>query len=165
MKHARMSPFSQVLTVALFLLTLCPAFAGTTGVLNGYARDENGQPTQEVTISAISSTGTYITHAARTGFYSFINLPPGNYTVNVEKLGFYPGSIVGVRINSDQTTYVLIRMVKRGCAGSGASAVIDQRAQDFTSFQLTQTERYPPGASLPAIPLPGKQAPIQFRCL
>jgi hypothetical protein len=98
---------SWVVIVALSI----PAWAGQRpGVISGYVRDASGIPQMgavvEIAGSALAHTLTVFTDV--TGFYSAVDLLPGQYSIKVsapsflpaleEKIGLQPGNIVHVNI-------------------------------------------------------------------
>jgi len=140
--------------------------AGTTGVMNGYVREENGPPVAGVRVTAISPSNVATAYTDGRGFFAFVNLAPGVYLVDFEKIGKQPSSAPGVRINSDQTTFLVFHFRFR-CGGvANTSAGSDQRAQVFSSIDLRQVERYPPNAIwIPLAPVPVPRDRPPFPCL
>ena len=66
------------------------AFGQTLGSIGGETRDSSGAIVAGATVTAVN-TGTNATRTLTTndaGGYSFPSLPPGTYTVKVEKTGF-----------------------------------------------------------------------------
>jgi len=80
----------QLLVAGCFLLSLHPGFAQTLGSIGGEVRDSSGAAIAGAAVIATNAG----TNAARTaitndaGGYSFPSLPPGTYSVKVEKPGF-----------------------------------------------------------------------------
>lgn len=90
-------------TVVLSVFTL-PAFAQTLGGITGKVTDASGAAAPDAAITA-TNTGT---NAARqtvstiTGDYAFPSLPPGTYTVRVEKPGFKTDENRNVQVSVQQ---------------------------------------------------------------
>src|ERR1051325_10808531 len=80
----------QILVVGCLLLSLHLCFAQTFGAIGGEVRDSTGAAIAGAAVTATNAG----TNAARTvitndaGAYSFPSLPPGTYSVRVEKQGF-----------------------------------------------------------------------------
>src|SRR5271167_3960480 len=92
-----------------FLVPLC-VFAGTTGVISGTTKTDQGAPVvgARATVSAPSETVTTTTNA--TGFFSVLNLAPDTYTVTVSKEGFQTAVAPGITVQADQSSRVDIVM-------------------------------------------------------
>jgi hypothetical protein len=157
--------FSASIALITVLLSL-PALAGTSGVLNGFARDERGRPIVGVEVLAISVSRLARTRTDAHGFFSFIDLPPDVYTVAAQKQNLTPVSYSGTRINSDQTTFLTFTLDRLICGGhtSNAPESADQRADDFTSLDLRALSDYPPLQPTPMIAMPGP-IPWFYSCL
>src|ERR1700704_3877325 len=86
----RMGICTRQFLVGCLLLAGIPAFGQTFGSIGGEARDSSGAIVSGAVVTAIN-TGTNAPRSAVTneaGAYSFPSLPPGTYTVKVEKVGF-----------------------------------------------------------------------------
>ncbi|OYD17508.1 hypothetical protein CH333_00695, partial [candidate division WOR-3 bacterium JGI_Cruoil_03_44_89] len=96
--------------VILFLLIFSTGvYAGVTGKLAGEIVDaETGQPLPNVNIFIPdtrfgAATGVY-------GEYYIIQLPPGEYTVKAEMIGYQSVSVEKVRVRVDRTTIVNFKL-------------------------------------------------------
>jgi outer membrane receptor protein involved in Fe transport len=99
-------------TTALFRATLCALFLLSLGAtahaqfrsgLQGTVADPNGAVVPEATITLKNNeTGrTAQTTSSSEGFYRFSELPPGNYTLTVEKAGFKKSSLENITVNAE----------------------------------------------------------------
>ncbi len=85
-------PLIRYLSLLGLTLVLAPVFlmAQTTGTLRGFVTDENGEALPGVTIeiesAALMSPRSTITDVR--GFYRFLYLPPGRYTICAKLAGF-----------------------------------------------------------------------------
>ena len=80
----------SLFAVGCFLLAGQLAFGQTFGSIGGEARDSTGAVVAGAVVTAVN-TGTNASRSAVTndaGAYAFPSLPPGTYTVKVEKAGF-----------------------------------------------------------------------------
>ena len=96
------------LAVALAILAPAPALAQTTtGELTGRINDASGQLVAGATVTAVhAGTGTSRTVTTNTtGEFTLTLLPPGRYTVTVERSGFKKAARenVEVLVGSRQT--------------------------------------------------------------
>lgn len=155
-------------TILALLSTCNPCLAGTTGVMNGYVRDVQGRPTVNTIVDASSSSAVASTRTDGRGFFAFVDLPPDVYRVYARDGGKYAMYSVGVRVNSDQTTFITFRYYERVICGpvfNPVSVGIDQRSQAFASLDLRRLSQYPPGTSLPAPLLPTVASQRHGYCL
>jgi hypothetical protein len=82
--------FVFVLLTSFLTLLSAPARAQYGASLQGTVQDKSGAIVANASVTA-TDNGTGIVHAATTnssGFYRISELPPGTYTVTVEKSGF-----------------------------------------------------------------------------
>src|SRR5262249_18274531 len=92
--------------IPLMVLAACCAMAAlaqsTSGTISGVVKDNNGAIVADATIT-VSNTSTNLTRTAKTnseGIYSVAQIPPGNYTVTVEKSCFKKVEKTGVILNA-----------------------------------------------------------------
>lgn len=135
--------------------------------MNGYVHDENGHPAADVRVVVISASGYATTYTDKRGFYVFLDLPPDVYNVNAVKTGTSNAYAIGVRIHSDQTTFLSFRFSSylRCPAFTQASLGDDQRSAQFTSLNVRQMQSYPPNVSMPIAMLPIAPAAQGIGCL
>ena len=87
----------------------------TTGSISGYVNDEDGfeVPGTEITIMSADLIGGAQTRTAdESGFYRFVQLPPGsNYKIRAEKAGMRPVTVEGivVRIGGDARVDIVLK--------------------------------------------------------
>lgn len=85
------SPLFMVAALCTLLLTIVPISVGqSTGNISGYVRDATGAALSNATVTAVmfeqSTKRTSLTDAD--GFYNFIALPAGHYTLTFDAQGF-----------------------------------------------------------------------------
>lgn len=120
--------------------------AGTTGAVNGRVSDESNAvlPGVTVTISGPAMMGTQVAVTNEQGLYRFPSLPPGEYRLNYELVGFSTVEREGIRVGGAFTATVNVEMkvasLEETITVSGASPVVDTQATriqtNFTSAQL-----------------------------
>jgi hypothetical protein len=80
-----------VLLVSIFWIGGRPASAQTTaGSIVGSLTDPTGAvlPNAQVTLTNIQTDDTRLATTNQSGFYQFVNVPPGSYRISVQKQGF-----------------------------------------------------------------------------
>jgi outer membrane receptor protein involved in Fe transport len=96
-----MKRFGWILSVLVLATGLVRG--GTTGKLSGVVSD--GQSGNPLPGANVIISGTQFGAATdENGFYSILNIPPGEYTVTVNYIGYAPYSVSEVKINIDLTT-------------------------------------------------------------
>jgi hypothetical protein len=87
----RWSPSLKAVWLCGLLASLVPVtLAQNTGNISGYVRDPSGAAVVGATVTAVMNE-QQTTRASQTdaqGFYSFVALPPGHYTITFESKGF-----------------------------------------------------------------------------
>src|SRR5262245_22009137 len=93
--------------LASFFALFCMAFAITleaqnsTATILGHATDPSGAAVIGATVR-VTNVATSVTRAAKTnpaGDYVFVNLPPGNYDVDIEASGFRKAKVEAARLD------------------------------------------------------------------
>ena len=91
----------RLLLASLFasLLFTATALADTTGGVRGYVYNVNGRPPvppplSGVLISVRSPEASAETTTDARGFFFFLALPPGYYTISADRPGFAPTSVI-----------------------------------------------------------------------
>src|ERR1700753_2794271 len=92
-KRGAVNPvFSPILLLAVFgILSSMPSPAQTTsGTILGIVTDNTGAavPGANVTLTNVDTQVKNTATSDDNGAYQFVNIPPGNYTVDIEKTGF-----------------------------------------------------------------------------
>ena len=142
-----------LLAVVLAFAAIGPSFGGTSGVLHGYVREDDGSPSVHALVTASAPVGTFQRRTDRNGFFVFLALPPGLYTVSVEKPGRTPVSVAGVRINSDQSRVLALHASRSFCPPPTAVTIAsDQRTDDYVSVDVQRMALSPPGFALITLP-------------
>jgi len=88
--HLRPMVWSVLLAGLFCISTFQRASAGVTGSISGIVTDESGAVVvgAEITARGIETGMQRLVHTDDKGFYSFLALPVGTYTVSVRKNGF-----------------------------------------------------------------------------
>jgi len=101
MRGRRFPSFLPMVLLSLLVLFLPPVMAQeTTGGIQGTVKDPTGAviPGAEVVASSPALIGTQRATADSVGFYRFLNLPPGEYTLEVTAQGFRKYTEKGVHL-------------------------------------------------------------------
>ena len=103
---------------ALLLMAAPALLAQFGGSLNGTVTDPSGAvvpgATVKLTNPATQATKTATTNG--TGFYSFTELPPGNYTVTVTSKGFKEQDFTDVAVTAEQPRGLDVKMTAGGAS-------------------------------------------------
>ncbi len=147
-RHAKVSMRIVAVAIVLvgnLLLTLTPAYAGTTGLLHGVITNSvSNEPVADVAVTATAPTGTYKAVTDAKGFYSIAGVYADTYTVSFAKAGFQPQSVTGVTVFADQSQTLNLAMTKslttiaKVVATSQGSAFKPRQTTD--TYTVTQTQ-------------------------
>ena len=88
------------------LLAAAPFFAqSTTGGVNGTITDTSGAvvPGTKVTLSNVATGAEVTSEANASGFFRFVNVQPGNYTLVAEQTGFKAAALPIFNVGVNQT--------------------------------------------------------------
>jgi len=87
----------------LILLVSVAAWAGTTGKISGKVADkESGEPLPGVNVIIVGTTTGAATNI--NGEFFIVNVPPGNYTLRANLIGYGPVEVRNVQVSVDLTT-------------------------------------------------------------
>lgn len=148
-----MSFFGLVL-VFLALLGCFSAFAGTGGTISGVVKDQTGAVIVGAKVVTRNS-GTGISFTASTdsaGFYSFSDLPIGEYTIEVTQQGFKHYLVKGLTINANSALRVDVTLE----VGTTQETVTVSSAAVQVETVNTQMGEVITGSSMTSIPLNGR---------
>jgi outer membrane receptor protein involved in Fe transport len=101
-----------LLLAAALLLVVHPAYAQTTGRIDGRVLDNNGDPLPGVTVTATSAqlqgTRTAVTEAD--GRFRLLALPPGEYALKADLDGFNDLEVPSLSVGLDRTVSFELQM-------------------------------------------------------
>ena len=144
-----------IIAIALLVSANSPAFAGTSGVVNGYARTYEGKPVPNASIKMVSASRAALAFTDSQGFFSILDLPPDTYTLSIERLDFSPGSFAGIRVSSEETTFLSIAMEEQRLCGRDQLKGAMDGVNTSYALDLREASRYPMFMSiLPLAPEP-----------
>lgn len=99
----------KILPAVFFLVTAFPLFASHNGSINGQLTEqESGLELAGATIR-LDPGGIYTTTNAL-GFFTFNNLPSGNYTLTVSYIGFETKNMAEISVRDSETTTLRINL-------------------------------------------------------
>nr|MBN2277991.1 TonB-dependent receptor [candidate division Zixibacteria bacterium] len=94
-----------VLGLALILILPQDLLAGTTGKISGkIINEETGEVLPGVAVSIVGTKMGALTD--ENGEFYIINVPPGNYTLKAELIGYAPVEVTNVDVSVDLTSYI-----------------------------------------------------------
>ena len=100
------APWGYSIRIAvLFAMAAVPSFSQTFGEITGRITDSSGAAAPEATVGLtnVSTNAVRQTTSNQTGDYSFPSLPPGAYTLKVERQGFKTEQANDVQVQVQQT--------------------------------------------------------------
>ena len=124
-------------------------FGGITGKLTGKLKDENtGEP---IIGCNVILDGTYLGASSNNeGEYTILNIPPNNYTIRFEMMGYKKIINEEVAIFSDKTTTLNGKMVSSVISGDEVVVVAEKR---LIQFDVTQSEAIISSEELEGMPV------------
>ena len=82
--------------------------AGTTGIVSGTVRSDDGKPLSGANVIITGTKFTTVTDA--NGYYAITNVPPGDYEVRAEMVGYANATANPVSVTMDSTADVKFEM-------------------------------------------------------
>ncbi|MCF6270501.1 MAG: TonB-dependent receptor [Melioribacteraceae bacterium] len=126
----------QIFTFLLLLITT--TFAGITGKLSGTITDS--KTGEAIPGANIMLDGTTIGAATDfEGFYTILNIPPGEYKVKISSIGFRTEYIEQVIISIDRTTKLNVLLSDISLELEGEVVVVADREKIKTDVSFAQT--------------------------
>jgi hypothetical protein len=103
-----MNRLRHVLLLAIGVIGLSPAIAGTAGNITGFIKDRTRKPIPRAKITLVDNArGTSaIATTDRTGCYVFPSVSPGRYTLHAEANGFASQNRLSVEMRLDHSLRV-----------------------------------------------------------
>ncbi len=92
--------------------------AGTTGIVSGTVSGDDGKPISGANVAVSGTKLTTVTDS--NGYFVITNVPPGDYTVTAEMVGFAKGSVERVQVTMDSTAKVDFAMKQEAIQESTA---------------------------------------------
>lgn len=104
MKEVRIKLITLVLAGLVVLGAAVWVGAGTTGIISGVVRSDDGKPISGANVIIAGTKLTTVTDA--NGYYVVTNVPPGDYDVRAEMVGYANASADRIAVTMDATTTV-----------------------------------------------------------
>lgn len=143
----------------IFLISVIPIFAGTTGKISGKIFDKNtGEPLLGANVLIV---GTLMGAAADTdGNYFIINIPPGNYELKASSIGYSSMTVKNIRVSVDQTTSIDFQLSEESIE---INEVVVSAAKPIVQNDLTSTEAKVSGDQISMLPLQDVSAVVNLQ--
>ena len=131
------------LLVGCLLFSLVAVAQETTGGIQGVVKDPTGAviAKADVEVTSPAMIGKKVLQTDASGYYHFINLPPGDYTLTANAAGFRPFRQTGVGIQVGHLPTIDITLVVGGTQEvvevSGEGAIVDV-TQSKVQTNITQ---------------------------
>ncbi len=128
----------RVLLFLLLISVMVPAmvFAATTGKIAGTVTDaKTGEPLPGVNVVIQGTTMGAATNLE--GYFSILNVPPGNYTLKATYIGYTTTTVQNVKVDIDLTTTVNLELASEVIEGEEVTVVASRPVvvQDISSSQ------------------------------
>jgi outer membrane receptor protein involved in Fe transport len=141
-----MGKFSIKVTVFLLLNAL---IWSANGKISGHIIDkESGKPLPGVNVLVEGTSSGAATDL--NGDYVILNMPPGNYSLQVSYIGYATQLVQGLRVNIDQTTRQNISLFTEALEGE---EVIVLAERPMVQKDLTSSQKITTGAEMKELPV------------
>jgi outer membrane receptor protein involved in Fe transport len=132
-----MKTTSVIALILLISVGAAPAFAQTTGQVEGVVKDPTGAVIKGARVTATSPSliGLQDVKTDGEGHYRLYNLPPGPYTISVEAQGFIRSEQKEVVVSLDRTTTLNVDLAPAGAAETVTVTSGDAAPLDATSSE------------------------------
>jgi hypothetical protein len=136
----------SLLCIGLIVTYAVPAYAGTTGSIQGYVTDETGHEIVGAVVTAASPSGTLSAKSGPGGFYSFNGLPLDTFTLTFSKDGYLTTFIAGVTTAPDQpirvSTHLSTGLKSLGHVYARSAASLVQPTVTADTYVINQQRLY-----------------------
>jgi outer membrane receptor protein involved in Fe transport len=127
-----------------------------TGNIQGVVKDRSGAVVPSAEITAASAQRTVSAVSDEIGYYRFLNLPPGVYTITAKMTGFQPVIRENVTLALGRTLQVNFDLVPAGTAETitvtGQEVIVDvSSSKTATSITESQIDLLPKGLNFSSI--------------
>ncbi|MCF7809319.1 MAG: TonB-dependent receptor [Candidatus Marinimicrobia bacterium] len=141
----------------LFVILSVPLFSGVSGTISGQVTDAaSGEPIVGVQVILDGSARGAVTD--NEGVYLLINIPPGNYDLRFEMIGYGKRVVTGVPVLVDLHTEINAQLATATIEGE--TVVVESEARDL-SHQVTATTRFISPDQLEKLPVLNYQELIE----
>jgi outer membrane receptor protein involved in Fe transport len=128
----------KTLMIIILLLTVSTIIlAGTSGKIAGIISDsETGEPLPGVNVYLQESAMGGATDID--GFYSILNVPPGNYSLKIDYVGYSSYEVTDIKVQIDQTTRIDVKLKTEVLEGETIVVVAERPIveKDVSNSQL-----------------------------
>lgn len=145
------------LAVSMFFSTIL--FAGVTGKVAGVVKDKDSGETLPGANVIVEGTNRGAAADAN-GNYLILNLPPGEYVLKVQMMGYQPTRITGVQVYTDRTTKVNCELSMSVIKGQEVTVVA---GREPVEFDRTNTASYVNSKQMDELPVSSLSQVIQMQ--
>ncbi len=144
--------FKVVLTIVIVICLFSLVFPGTTGKISGLVKDKsNGEPLVGVNVIV---DGTFLGASSDIdGYFTILNVPAGNYTININYVGYQTVTYQNIRIVPDITKRINVEMQETTIEMAEEILVVADRP--FFEQSATNTVRVLDSEEIQRVPVKG----------
>lgn len=135
MRTNRIHILAVVLVGIAVMLAAVWVNAGTTGVISGVVRDaDSGEPVSGANVLVDGTKLTTVTDDS--GYFIFTNVPPGEYEVSVQMVGYAEETVDQVQVTMDTTSTVEVKITQQA---TSETEVVVTRPRPMIDTQVPNT--------------------------
>jgi len=135
---------TSLFIILIFLVIPCISFAQSIkSTVQGVVTTESGEPIEAATIYVASPSllGIQLILTEKSGFFDLPGLPPGNYSLSVEKPGYKSAVIEDLTLEANRTAFLKIKLAKAEKEGEISLVRLGAAGDIYASQIITYVER------------------------
>ncbi len=152
-----MMPSLKTLFLIFWMTLSLNLFAGISGTISGHITDAStGEMLTGVQVIIDGSDRGAVSDAS--GTFILVNIPPGNYDLRFEMIGYSNQLVTGVPVIIDLQTQINVAM--EAATLSGETVIVESQTKDLTR-QITSTTRFISPEQLDNLPVQNYQELVE----
>ncbi len=133
--------------LAFFASSFLPVFASITlGSLTGRVLNKTtGKPVANAFVMAEGLGQTFTSRTDKTGYFSFVDMEPGTYTLKISRVGYRTVTVTDIPVTANSTVYESYKLLPavyhvKGITVSGYQSQTVNPKETMTYYQFTKHE-------------------------
>lgn len=147
-----------IFSILFFLLSMQAALGQSTGKISGMVTDESGEPLPGVQIYLEGTNRGTVSEMD--GFYSIVNITPGEYVIIFKYIGFADLRVGEVRVEIGRTTSIDVKMKEAVIEGEEVLIVAER---PLVEKDRTTTTSYVSSKEIEALPVQSVQDVVNLQ--